>query len=413
MTLDPRPADDLSFDQISVGDIFELERSFTRDDVDRFAELSGDFSPLHVDENYAQGTEFGQRVVHGMLLASLFSNLVGMRIPGRPALYLGQELAFRKPVFIGDALTARGKVTAKNAATSTISLAMEIRNQDDKVVVSGTGKVKVRDTETARALPDQTEEEAPASVGSDRPVAVITGGSKGIGAAVARKLAAQDYHCVVVYRSSVRDAESLCAGIRESGGSVAAFQCDVTRDDDLDALNEMLTSRFGRVDALVNCAIGDLNKVPLTDLSWDDFDGYLQTQVNAVVGLSQRLFPMMREQGKGSIVNILSQVVHNAPPTEFAHYVTAKYALMGLSKSMAVEWARQNIRVNMVSPGLARTALTQHYQDKLFKMEALKTPLGRLVELEDVANAVSYLISDDAAFITGSNLMLTGGQDMP
>jgi NAD(P)-dependent dehydrogenase (short-subunit alcohol dehydrogenase family) len=96
-----------------------------------------------------------------------------------------------------------------------------------------------------------------------------------------------------------------------------------------------------------------------------------------------------------------------------AHYVIAKYGLMGLSKALASEWAGDGIRVNMVSPGLAKTELTQHYADRVFKMEAVKTPLGRLVEPDDIARTVAYLLGDGARFVTGTNLFLTGGQDMP
>lgn len=410
MTSPRTQASELTFDKISIGDVFELNWSFCEEDVLRFAELSGDFSPLHVDPSYAETTEFGQQVVHGMLLASLFSNLVGMKIPGKHALYLGQDLSFRKPVFIGDALKVRAKVTASNAGTATISLATEIRNADDKVVVSGTGKVKIRGTQPAAieqsAAPARTSE-------SDSPVAVITGASKGLGAAIARKLAHEGYICILVYRSSDRDAEAVQQDIEKAGGVAVPFKADVGNDEDLDRLAAMIREKYGRVSALINGAIGDLNLVPLLELDWSHFDYYFNTQVKAVLGLSQRLYPLMQDNGGGSIVNILSQVVHNTPPSEMAHYVTAKYALMGLSKAMASEWARKKIRVNCVSPGLARTSLTQHYQDKIFKMEALKTPLGRLVETDDIANTVSFLISENSAFMTGNNLFLTGGSDMP
>src|SRR5215472_15470269 len=95
-------ADDRPFYDLHVDDVFEIARTFSREDVLAFAALSGDYSPLHVDPEYAATTEFGGCVVHGLLLASLFSQLVGMRLPGRPALYLGQDLNFRRPVLVGE-----------------------------------------------------------------------------------------------------------------------------------------------------------------------------------------------------------------------------------------------------------------------------------------------------------------------
>src|SRR6476469_8174826 len=101
-------ANDWTFQQIEVGQGWEIERTFTADDSDKFARLSGDFSPRHVDAEYARSTEFEGRVVHGMLLASLFSQLVGMWLPGKHALYLGHDLSFRRPVLVGETVRAFG-----------------------------------------------------------------------------------------------------------------------------------------------------------------------------------------------------------------------------------------------------------------------------------------------------------------
>src|SRR5262245_23100158 len=131
-------ADEWTFGQISIGQSYEIQRTFTARDSDDFARLSGDFSPLHVDAEYARSTEFEDRVVHGILLASLFSQLVGMRLPGKHALYLGHDLSFRRPVRVGEPVKATAKVVSKNAATRTITLQTEIRNAEDKVAVSGT-----------------------------------------------------------------------------------------------------------------------------------------------------------------------------------------------------------------------------------------------------------------------------------
>jgi 3-oxoacyl-[acyl-carrier protein] reductase len=407
----------LEFRDITVGDTFELTRAFSEQDVDAFAALSGDFSPLHVDPIYAGESEFGRRVVHGMLLASLFSNLVGMRIPGRAALYLGQELTFRRPALINERLTARAKVTAKYPATSTISLAAEIRNAEGKVVVSGTGRVKVRG---AGPTSDITTGDiaaplvlASATSNAELPVAIVTGGVRGIGGAIARRLSREGYLVVAAYRANHEAANSLVAAITAEGGRCLAIQADVTQDESLDRLVSTASALAGPVRVAVNAAIGEFANLPLDQLEWRQFAAHLDTQVRAVLNLAKCVYPLMKEAGGGAIVNLLSQVVHNTPPKGMADYVTAKYALMGLSKALAAEWASDNVRVNMISPGLARTELTQNYGDRVFRMEALKTPLGRLVDPADVAEAVSYLVGAGAGFVTGVNLLLTGGQDMP
>lgn len=402
-----------TFDEIVVGQSFSIVREFTVDDVQKFAELSGDFSPLHVDPAYAQSTEFGQCVVHGMLLASLFSQLVGMYIPGTLALYLGQDTAFRKPVLVGETVRAAIKVAGKNEGTRTLLLNTEIRNSEDKVVVSGAAKVKVRDGGVASAV--ATPAAAAFTVSPCPPssaVALVTGASRGIGAEIAKVLAAKGAAVVVNYFQSAARAECLVDAIRQAGGQALAVQGDVRRADDVARLMDTAQKHFGRLDWLVNCAIGGLSPKPFLEMSWSDFQEHLDFQLRAVIEVCQAVYPKMKASGGGAIVNLLSQVVSGTPPQQMADYVAAKYALLGLSKALAIEWAPDQIRVNMVSPGLTQTELTQHYQDRLFKMEASRTPLRRLASPADTANTVAFLLSKEASFLTGINVVVAGGQAM-
>jgi 3-oxoacyl-[acyl-carrier protein] reductase len=401
----PADAAELAFEKIAIGDTFEIERVFETEDIAVFAKLSGDYSPLHMDPSYAATTEFGGCVVHGMLLASLFSTLIGMHIPGRPALYLGQDLTFRNPVAAGQPLIARAKVIAKSPAMAMLSLATDIRSPEGRIIVSGTARVKVRG---AAAL---GTEQAAAIAAKGRPVAVVTGGTSGIGAAISRALANDNYLVLAVYRGNDHAAADFLSSSGAARASLQPLRADVTTADGIEAIERAVSASDGALQVLVNCATAPLDHIPAEDLSWPAIEAHLDVQVKAVLALSQGLFPRLSQKG-GSIVNLLSQVVHNTPPKNLAHYVTAKYALMGLSKALAAEWAGKGVRVNMISPGLARTELTQHYQDRVFKAEAVKTPLGRLVEPLDVAHVVRFLVSDAAAYITGANLPLSGGQTM-
>jgi 3-oxoacyl-[acyl-carrier protein] reductase len=403
-------AADLSFGDISTGDAFSLDRVFSQEDVAAFAGVSGDWSPLHVDPDYARATEFGGCVVHGMLLASLFSQLVGMRIPGKRALYLGQDLTFRRPVLAGERVRAIAKVSAKSEATRTLTLATEIRGADDRVAVSGVAKVKVRDAadgvEALAATP-------PASrAHREGKVALVTGGSRGIGAEIARELARRGCAVAINYFRSEARAAQLADEIAALGGTAMAVRADVRDPGDVARMMELVTGRLGTPSALVNGALGELEQTDATDLTWDRFLGQFEYQVKAVMQVCQSAYPLMRAAGGGAVVNLLSQVVAGAPPVRMADYVTAKHALEGLSKALAAEWAADGIRVNMVSPGLVQTELTQHYPERAFRMEAARTPLRRLAVPADVARAVAYLLSDDASFVTGTNLFVAGGQVM-
>ena len=235
----------------------------------------------------------------------------------------------------------------------------------------------------------------------------------GIGGSIARKLARDGYIVVSAYRTNARAAQSFQEATESEGGRCRVVQADVTCLEDARNLVEVASNMGGPLSVVVNAAIGELVQCPISELNWSHFETHLETQVKAVLHVCQQVYPLMKDAGDGSIVNILSQVVHNIPPKEMAHYVTAKYALMGLSKSLAVEWSADHIRINMVSPGLARTELTQYYHDRVFKTEAIRTPLGRLVDAEDIAETVGFLAGNGSSFITGVNIFLTGGQDMP
>jgi 3-hydroxybutyryl-CoA dehydratase len=135
-------AKDLTFEQIAIGDTTTFTRTITASDIDTFASLSGDSNPLHVDEEYARTTPFGKRVVHGMLLGALCSQLVGMHIPGKRCLYLKQDLSFKNPVFIGDTVVVMGTVTHRSESTRILTILIQI-SVGEKEVARGEAHVQV------------------------------------------------------------------------------------------------------------------------------------------------------------------------------------------------------------------------------------------------------------------------------
>jgi 3-oxoacyl-[acyl-carrier protein] reductase len=200
--------------------------------------------------------------------------------------------------------------------------------------------------------------------------------------------------------------------IRAAGGRAVAVRADVRDEEAARAAVEEAAAALGGLDVLVPCAVGPLVQRRFTELSWADFQSHLEYQLRAVAGVARAAHGHLKARGGGAIVTLLSQVVHGPPPPFLADYVAAKHALLGLTKALAVEWASDRIRVNAVSPGLVQTDLTQHYGERVFKSEAARTPLRRLATAKDVADAVAYLSGDEAAFLTGVTLPLTGGQVM-
>jgi len=133
-----------TFEEIVIGSKHSFEVTISDELEEDFAKISGDHNPLHMDEHYASETKFGKRVCHGMLLASFFSRLVGMHLPGKNALYFSQNLNFVGPCFIGDKITVKGEVVDKSEATRIIKLKTTIKNQEGKLLIEGTAQVIVR-----------------------------------------------------------------------------------------------------------------------------------------------------------------------------------------------------------------------------------------------------------------------------
>ena len=134
-----------TFDEIEIGLTKQFQITITESMIDDFAKLTGDFSPIHMDKDYASTTTFEKRVVDGMLLASFLSKIVGMYLPGKHALYFSQSLDFRQPCFIGDKITVSSIVIDKSPSTKILKIESKITNQEGKILLSGIGRVIVRD----------------------------------------------------------------------------------------------------------------------------------------------------------------------------------------------------------------------------------------------------------------------------
>ena len=231
--------------------------------------------------------------------------------------------------------------------------------------------------------------------------ALVTGASKGIGRAIAEELARAGAHVVVGYRSGKDEAEGLASAI---GG--AAAQADVSSPEDA----ARLVAEAGDIDVLVNNA-GLTRDGLLARMSDDDWRTVIDTNLSSVFYTCRAVTrPMMKKRG-GSIVNISSVVgVHgNWGQT---NYAASKAGIIGFTKSLARELGSRGVRANVVAPGYVKTQLTDVLPEEATKAMLDNTPLGRLGEPEDVAGAVRFLCSDEAAFITGDVLLVDGGLGM-
>jgi 3-oxoacyl-[acyl-carrier protein] reductase len=388
------------FDAIQVGDERSLQKTITADDVRRFVEMTGDDNPLHVDPQYAQTTPFKDVVVHGMLGAAFLSTVIGTQLPGKGALWVSQQMDFLLPVRLGDQLTVTCAVIKKHAGERLLELDTTIVNQHRQKVLTGRGKVKVMQAPGTQAQGTAAE--------ACR-VAIVTGGSGGIGSAICERLAKDGYAVVVHYARNADGAQQICDRIKSSGGKAVAVGADLLAEGSAHRLVDAALQNFGGVGLLVNNASARIASIPVQSMQWADIQAHLDVQVKAALTLAQLCAKDMAQRKTGRIVNIGSQATDGVPTSGWLHYTLAKTAQAALTRSLALELGPMGIGVNTVAPGMTDTNLIGDIPEKVQLLTARQTPLRRLATADDIAGAVAYLASDAAQFVTGQTLRVNGG----
>lgn len=247
----------------------------------------------------------------------------------------------------------------------------------------------------------------------DGRVVLVTGSSRGIGAAVVARAAAEGARVAVHYRSGAAEAEQVVADARSAGSPDArAFRADLRDGEAADGLVRDVVTAFGRLDGLVNNAGMD-QRGPTLELSPDDWDAVITTNLTAAFRTMRAAIPVMLGQGSGSIVNVASRLGQMGV-AQTAAYSAAKAGLIGLTRSLATEFGSRGIRINAVAPTVTVTDMTAELvnsEEGRRRLAAL--PLGRFGRAEEVAEAVVFLLSDASSLFLGQTLNPNAGGYMP
>ncbi len=240
-------------------------------------------------------------------------------------------------------------------------------------------------------------------------LALVTGGEGGIGTAICKRLIDDGYRVVTNFRNPDKD-RGWHKAMAEAGYDVPAYHCDVTDYDECREKIEAIEKDLGPIEIVVNNA-GLTRDVTLRKMEPEQWEQVLKADLTSVFNITRPIIPGMLERGYGRIVNIASI---NAQKGQFGqvNYSAAKAGMHGFTKALAQEVARKGITVNTVSPGYVATKLVLAVPEKHMEKIIAQIPVGRLGKPEEIAAAVAYLVSDDAAFVTGSDLSINGGQYM-
>ncbi len=225
-------------------------------------------------------------------------------------------------------------------------------------------------------------------------IVLILGGTGGIGSSVANSF---EENGAVVCRHSLNSGE---------------YKADLNSSEEKKNLIDKILNKYKKIDIVVNSISASVENKDFEKKTWSDFTKHLNLQLKASVETTQCILPTMKKHGSGKIINIGTVYVNGETPPGLSDYLTAKYALLGLTKSMAKELGKYNITVNCVSPSFIKNNFTKQYPEKLSEIITHQTPLGRLATEKDIAGTVLFLASEAADFITGENINVAGGSNL-
>lgn len=388
-----------NFDSFFIGEKAELSKTITLDDIQQFVQLSGDDNKLHVDREFAQKTSFKKPVAHGMIGTSFISNVIGTKLPGDGALWFSQTIDFLLPAREGDTLTVQAEVIEIHNREKILTLKTEIYNQNKKLITTGIAKVKFIELLDEENLKNCNEKKA-----------LVIGASGGIGYATAIKLAKEGFELILHYNKNRKTIETLQNELKKLNIKTYIVSGNLLTKDGIETVVESVKRNFGKLTHFVNCSTTQLSTMVFEKNSIEDLYMQLDINIKSNFLLVQKLLPLF-SLNYGKIV-FLSTIYTDNPPKEMLSYVTAKSALEGFAKSLAIELANRGIRVNVVSAGMTDTDLIADVPKKTKLLTVANTPLKKIAQPNDIANSIWFLLSENSDHITGEIVRVNGGQVM-
>ena len=398
---------DLQFNQINKG----VEKSFcfrvTKDHAYVLYEILTE--GLNSGRNFKFSQWNDQCDTANLLAVSLYSTIVGMCLPGKYGILKSFVASFEKKIQWNSEYAIKGKIGFKSLSTLTLLEDISIFLAKEKTKLFGTGEINILFNEPSISMPSlKSLKEKDADLQLKNKVVLITGASRGIGETTAKMFSLYGARVVINYFRSEEEANNIANEINDSGGEAMILKADVSDRQEVARMVSEVHKNYGGINILVNNAVSGYYAVPFKELSWEEIEKDIDVIIKGSFNCCQEVLPYMALDNYGKIINVSTLYAENPPPN-VCKYVIAKMGLVGLTRSLAVEFSQHNIQVNMVVPGFVRTDLTKHVSKIFVENIRHSTAMKRIATPVDVAKAIIFLGSSLSHFTTGQKIMVTGG----
>ncbi|MDJ0795273.1 MAG: SDR family oxidoreductase [Calothrix sp. MO_167.B12] len=337
----------------------------------------------------------------------LLSSLVGMKLPGRYATFAKFIFSFQENINTEDFYKLSGEVNKVSAKSESLEIVTTLAN-NNKVIANGKLSVTVN-TPPRQTISCEEIRSNYLDMNLKDKVIIITGASRGIGAATAKLFAMHEAKVVINYYRGKQDAELIVKEIEQFGGNAIALQCDIRDEIQVVDLISDVVEKFGTINILVNNAVKEFIPKKLLQIGWNDYLSELEVSLKGMHNLCKQVIPIFQEQRGGKIINLSTTTVDN-PVTGQNQYITAKSAVVGYTKSLARELAGSNIQVNLVTPNMTDTDLIACIPSEFAKKIASERAFGRNLQPIEVAQSILFLASSWSNSITGQKVVLNLGE---
>ena len=398
----------------AVGDKHQESFVISEEVVAKFAEFSQDYNPMHMDGDSTKSHGYARRVAHGVIQLSYISKVIGMVFPGKGAMWMNQTVDWLYPVFINDEINVVLTIKEYSESANLLTLSTEIFNQNKQKVMTGLAQVKMTiaisvNLKKPVKLSNLIDSENILSQkkSSDKKVALITGASREIGEEIVKKLAQENYAVIVNYKKNKNMADNVVNAIISAGGEAISICADMSNDVEVESMAGTILEKWGRCDIVIHGASPPIKFIKAEEANYNDVGIYLEIYLAGAMSLVNLFSSHMKDNQFGRFIFLGTSYLYATPPRGMAAYVSAKEALWDYTKALSSEIAHNGITVNMVSPSLTITDLTNDIPARIKEVEAFKNPTRRLVTTIDIASQVAHLCSEESSYINGINLPIT------